>query len=84
MKKVIVPVVAALLFAATGQAQTATKQAAAAKTVTTGNKTTVHKPVRNTTSVTPASTSRPATKTGNTAGTTAIKRKHHYKKAKAR
>jgi hypothetical protein len=83
MKKVIIPVVAVLLFATAGQAQMATKQSAATKAVTVSTKTTVHKPVSNTTSVNPASTSKPATATSSTTSSTAIKRKHHHKKAKA-
>jgi hypothetical protein len=79
MKKVIVPVVAALLFATAGQAQMATKQATT-KPVTASSKTTVHKPV-STASVSPTTTtSKPATTTGTSA--TTIKRKHHHKAQK--
>lgn len=81
MKKVIVPVVAALLFATVGQAQMATKQTAATKPVTASTKTTVHKPVSTATSVSPTTTSSKPSATTKSSSATAIKRKHHHHKA---
>jgi hypothetical protein len=72
MKKIIVPVVAFLLFAGVSNAQMTQKTPVKTKAKTTSTKTMVTKPANTTTSVTPKTTTTSTTKT-----TTVVKRKHH-------